>query len=83
MDDMAARLRRIEGQVAGIRRMAETDRPPEEILDQLASARAALEAVACMTLERTLEAELAVGHPLDAEAARGVMTVVRRFAKAV
>jgi CsoR family transcriptional regulator, copper-sensing transcriptional repressor len=83
LDDIATRLRRIEGQVGGIRRMIDAGRSPEEVLDQLASIRAALEAVACLTLERRLEVELSAAPALDAEAARDVMAVVRRFTKAV
>jgi DNA-binding FrmR family transcriptional regulator len=40
------RLRRLEGQVRGVRRMLEEDRPPVEILTQLTAAQGALDLVA-------------------------------------
>lgn len=40
-DDLVLRLRRIEGQAKGIQRMLEEGRSCAEILDQLASVRAA------------------------------------------
>jgi CsoR family transcriptional regulator, copper-sensing transcriptional repressor len=49
--DVVSRLRRIEGQVAGIRRMHEDGRYCIEVLDQLAAARRALEATALRILE--------------------------------
>jgi DNA-binding FrmR family transcriptional regulator len=44
--DIAARLRRIEGQARGIRRMVEEGRPCEEVITQIMSCRAALDKVA-------------------------------------
>lgn len=40
------RLRRLEGQVRGVRRMLEEDRPPVEILTQLTAVQGALDLVA-------------------------------------
>lgn len=40
------RLRRLEGQVRGVRRMLEEDRPPVEILTQLTAMQGALDLVA-------------------------------------
>lgn len=45
------RLGRIQGQVAGIRRMYEEDRYCIDVLDQVASVRKALEAAAHLILE--------------------------------
>ena len=45
------RLRRIEGQVAGIRRMYEDGRYCIDVLDQISAARAGLEAAALVILE--------------------------------
>lgn len=45
------RLGRIQGQIAGIRRMYEEDRYCIDVLDQVASARKALEATAQVILE--------------------------------
>lgn len=56
------RLRRIEGQVAGLQRMLETGRDCSEIAQQVAAARAALDRVAidlvAAGLERCLRMEL-------------------------
>jgi DNA-binding FrmR family transcriptional regulator len=43
-EDVVGRLRRIEGQVAGIRRMYQDRRHCVEVLDQVAAARRGLEA---------------------------------------
>ena len=45
---IAARLRRIEGQVKGIQRMLEEGRPCEDVITQIMAARAALDKVAHM-----------------------------------
>ncbi|MBI4322610.1 MAG: metal-sensitive transcriptional regulator [Chloroflexi bacterium] len=42
---MGDRLRRVEGQVRGIQKMLEEDRPCDEIITQLMAARAALDQV--------------------------------------
>jgi hypothetical protein len=44
--DVVSRLRRIEGQVAGIRRMYQDGRDCVDVLDQVAAARRGLEATA-------------------------------------
>ena len=43
---IAARLRRIEGQVKGIQRMLEEGRPCEDVITQVMAVRAALDKVA-------------------------------------
>jgi DNA-binding FrmR family transcriptional regulator len=43
--DLTARLRRLEGQIRGIQRMLDEDRPCEEIITQMMAARAALDKV--------------------------------------
>lgn len=48
---VVGRLRRIEGQIAGIRRMYEDGRYCVDLLDQLAAARRALEATGLRILE--------------------------------
>ena len=50
--DVARRLRRVEGQIAGIRRMCEDERYCIDVLDQIAAARAALDAVGLKVLEQ-------------------------------
>jgi DNA-binding FrmR family transcriptional regulator len=49
------RLRRVEGQVSGIRRMREEGRYCIEVLDQVTAARAGLEAVALLILEEHVD----------------------------
>ena len=53
--DMLDRLNRIEGQVKGVARMLESDRPCIEVLQQLASAQAALKGVTKTVLRNYLE----------------------------
>ncbi len=43
--EVADRLKRIEGQVRGIQKMVDEDRPCEDIITQLMAARAALDKV--------------------------------------
>jgi DNA-binding FrmR family transcriptional regulator len=54
-EDMQNRLSRIEGQVRGVARMLEDQRPCLEVLQQLASAQAALRAVSKTVLRNYLE----------------------------
>lgn len=49
--DIENRLRRIQGQVVGIRRMRHEGRYCLDVLDQVAAARAGLESVALLILE--------------------------------
>jgi DNA-binding FrmR family transcriptional regulator len=53
--DMLDRLSRIEGQVKGVARMLEGDRPCMEVLQQLASVQAALRGVTKTVLRNYLE----------------------------
>lgn len=53
--DMLSRLNRIEGQVKGVARMVEGERPCVEVLQQLASVQAALKGVTKMVLRNYLE----------------------------
>ncbi len=56
---LAARLRRIEGQVKGIQRMLEEDRPCEDVITQIMAARAALDKVALSVMAEHMEECLA------------------------
>ncbi|MBB6096921.1 DNA-binding FrmR family transcriptional regulator [Deinobacterium chartae] len=49
------RLRRLEGQVRGLSKMIEEDRPCQEILTLLSGVRSALEATGDLILEQYLE----------------------------
>lgn len=49
--EVEARLRRVQGQVAGVLKMYEQERYCIDVLDQLAAARAGLEATALLILD--------------------------------
>ena len=51
---MISRLRRIEGQMRGLQRMIEQERNCEEIITQMAAARAALDRAAFLVLREHL-----------------------------
>jgi CsoR family transcriptional regulator, copper-sensing transcriptional repressor len=53
--DLLARLARIEGQVKGVARMVEAQRPCLEVLQQLASVQAAMKGVTKTVLRNYLE----------------------------
>jgi DNA-binding FrmR family transcriptional regulator len=53
--ELSARLKRIAGQVAGIQRMLDEDRPLLEVITQLAAARAALGGVSNIVLTAHVE----------------------------
>lgn len=53
--DMLSRLNRIEGQVGGVARMVENERPCLEVLQQLASVQAALRGLSKTVLRNYLE----------------------------
>lgn len=59
-EKLQKRLNRIEGQVRGISRMLEDDRPTDEILQQLLAVRAALTSAAGVLAERHLIEQLDV-----------------------
>ncbi len=74
-----ARLRRIGGQVRGIRRYEE-GRPCLEVLDQISAARAALGAVALLVIEDHVTGcfEPAAGLDLDEARANRLLTAIAR-----
>lgn len=51
-DDIAKRLRRIEGQVRGIQRMIEEDRACRDVLDQLAAIQQAVRGVSGIVAQK-------------------------------
>ena len=53
--DTIVRLNRIEGQVRGVAKMLDEDRPCREVLQQLASVQAALRSVSKTVLRNFLE----------------------------
>lgn len=54
-DDLLKRLRRVEGQVAGIARMVEGDRYCIDILTQVSAATKALKAVSVLLLDEHMQ----------------------------
>lgn len=64
-DDLLLRLRKVEGQVRGIQRMVETDETCVDTLTQIASARAALAAVAIGLLDDHITKVAASGGTPD------------------
>lgn len=82
---IVTRLRRIEGQVAGVGRMYEEGRYCIEVLDQLAAARAGLEAAALLILEDHVNGCVrdAMGGDAGPERARELVSAVRRFVRSV
>lgn len=84
-EEVASRLRKIEGQVAGIRKMYEDDRYCVDVLDQLSAARKGLEAAALVILENHV-----TGCVRDAiEGGEGqaksqeMLATIRRFVRSV
>jgi DNA-binding FrmR family transcriptional regulator len=66
---LLARLRRIEGQVAGIERMVEEDRYCIDVLTQIRAARAALDKVALGLLDDHAR-HCVIGAPTDQQGAK-------------
>lgn len=54
-DPISNRLRRAAGQLSGVQKMYEHGRPTGELLDHLAAARAALDAIALLIIDRQAE----------------------------
>ncbi len=83
--EIVPRLRRIEGQVAGVTRMYEEGRYCIEVLDQLAAARAGLEAAALLILEDHVNGcvrDAMEGGGGEAKAVE-LLSAVRRFVRSV
>jgi DNA-binding FrmR family transcriptional regulator len=68
-EELLARLRRIEGQVAGIRRMVGGDRYCIDVLTQIRAARAALDKVALGLLDDHAR-HCVIGAPADEQGAK-------------
>lgn len=81
--DLDARLRRIGGQVGGIQRMLEEERPLLDVITQLAAVRAALGGVANIVVAAhvgaRVSAVLANDSPRERlEFAQEIMTLIER-----
>ncbi len=55
VEKLCKRINRIEGQLRGIRKMLENDKPCDEIIIQLNSAKAALQKISQIVLEDHLD----------------------------
>jgi DNA-binding FrmR family transcriptional regulator len=55
VEKLCQRINRIEGQLGGIRKMLESDKPCDEIIIQLNSAKAALQKISQIILEDHLD----------------------------
>lgn len=69
VEDLQARLRRVEGQARGLQKMLAEGRSCEDILTQLSAMRAAVSTVASLLLMENLEACLQRGDDPEATAA--------------
>lgn len=76
VDDLDRRLAKIGGQVEGLRRMVSTRRRCVEVLDQVAAARAALDAVAVLIVGDQVRASVA-----DVAAANDLVDSVARLGR--
>jgi len=79
------RLRRIEGQVTGIRKMQEGGRYCIDVLDKISAARAGLEATALLILEDHVNGCVseAIEEGKGEEKAAELLEAVGRFARSV
>ncbi|MDP9302298.1 MAG: metal-sensitive transcriptional regulator [Actinomycetota bacterium] len=84
-ENVANRLRRIEGQVTGIRRMQEDHRYCIGVLDQISAARAGLEATALLILQDHVNGCVreAIEEGRGEEKAAELIEAVERFARSV
>ena len=81
--DVVNRLRRIEGQVTGIRKMQEDGRYCIDVLDQISAARAGLEATALLILQDHVNGCVreAIDEGKGEEKAAELLEAVGRFCK--
>jgi DNA-binding FrmR family transcriptional regulator len=81
--ELGSRLKRIGGQVAGIQRMLEDDRPLDEVITQVSAARAALGSVTKVLITRHVEerATEALGAESPRQRRELIDELVRLFEK--
>jgi DNA-binding FrmR family transcriptional regulator len=81
---LIARLNRIEGQVRGIRKMVQDDRPCMEVLKQTAAVTGALRSVGMFILEDHLKgcvAQAITSHENTDEMIQQVIGIFNKFTK--
>ncbi len=74
------RLRRIEGQVRGVQRMLEENRPIEEIVTQMAACNRAFDEAGLLIIAEHMKGCLDKASPNCEEAVREALDVFVRFA---
>lgn len=81
-EQLRARLSRIEGQIRGIAKMLESERPCEDVVTQLMAVRSGIDTVGALVLDQHLGA--CIGHEdgaeLRVESLRESMRMWWRFA---
>lgn len=79
--DVADRLKRIEGQVRGIQKMIEEDRPCEDIVTQLMAARSALDKVGITIITQHVRecARLSAGEGDESQALERALALFLRL----
>ncbi|MCC6445912.1 MAG: metal-sensitive transcriptional regulator [Armatimonadetes bacterium] len=80
-DKLLQRLRRIEGQVRGLQRMIRAGRDCEEVVTQLAAAKAAFEQMSFLFISTHLRTCLRKDSHLDASADPTIDKAVQMFMK--
>jgi DNA-binding FrmR family transcriptional regulator len=81
MQDVLTRLRRVEGQVRGIQRMLQEDRPCEDVLTQLTAIRAGLDQATLALLDVHVERCVLGGTPADPEQLQKIQQAMRLIAR--
>lgn len=74
------RLKRVEGQVSGISRMIEQNKPCDEVLNQLSAARSAIDKVALLLISNRMKECLREGYT-DEESVNKALEVFRKHAE--
>lgn len=76
--DLVLRLRRVEGQVRGLQRLIEEDRPCSDVLTQYLAARAALEEVGVRMVDGEITRCLDSGDALGVEQLRDALHMLMK-----
>jgi DNA-binding FrmR family transcriptional regulator len=78
---ITTRLRRIEGQVAGIQRMLEAGRDCEEVLTQIMAVRSSLDQVGLLLMEMHIDNCVMGNLPEDSPMAKELGEVLKSWAR--
>lgn len=77
---IANRLKRVEGQIAGIGRMISENKPCDEVLNQLSAARSAIDKVALLMISNRMKECLKEGYTNE-ESVNKALDVFRKHAE--